>query len=161
MRKVKLVILIVGSTLGISLLTTVALGDITYTEYLPNGYKSRYVEKSDAKGNVRVDCRSGGMCKICGNCHTSELKSEILRKLTQVSWDKHASSYFPKQTHSLSEGQRLLWDREGGYYINQRNRLVRYSKNNKPVWTAPPGSSFLRNKKGEPFLLLLSGEPTR
>lgn len=161
MRKVKVVILIIGSALGVSFLATVAVGDITYTEYLPNGYKSRYVEKSDAKGNVRVDCRSGGMCKICGECHTSELQSEILSKLTQASWNKHVSSYFPRQTYSLSEGKRLLWDREGGYYINQRNLLVRYSKNNKPVWTAPPGSRFLKNKKGEPFLLLFSGEPNR
>jgi len=160
MRKVKVVILIIGLTLGVSLLGTVAVGDITYTEYLPNGYKSRYVEKSDAKGNVRIDCRSG-MCKICGECHTSEPQSEMLSKLTQASWDKHASSYFPKQTYSLSEGQRLLWDREGGYYINQRNSLVRYSKNNKLVWTAPPGSRFLKNNKGEPFAVLFRGEPTR
>jgi hypothetical protein len=161
MKQVKVVILIGGLILGVSLLANVALGDITYTEYLPNGYKSRYVEKSDATGNVRVDCRSGGMCRICGECHTSEPQSAILSKLTQASWDKHVNSYFPKQTHSLPEGKRLSWDREGSYYINQRNRLLRYSKDNKLVWTAPTGSRILKNKRGEPFAVLFSGEPSR
>ena len=159
MKKVKAVSLIYGFLL-VGLVGTVAFADVTVTEYLPNGYKSRYVEKSDATGNIRVDCRSG-MCKVCGECHTSEPQSEILSKLTQASWDKHVNSYFPKQTYSLSEGQRLLWDREGGYYINQRNRLVRYSKNNKLVWTAPPGSRILKSKRGEPYMLLFSGEPIK
>jgi hypothetical protein len=159
MKKVKVVIFILGLTLGVGLLTPTSLGDVTVTYYWGDVI-DKVVFPSDAKADIKMDCRgyaSSGSCVQCDSCHSSEPQSAILSKLTQASWDKHVNSYFPRQTHSLSEGQRLLWDREGGYYINQRNRLVRYRRDNQLVWTAPSGSRILKNKRGEPFAVLFSG----
>ena len=94
----------------------------------------------------------------CGECHASESQSEILKKLTQTSWDKHLGVYFPKLTHSLSEGAKLSWGDEG-LYLEQRTRLMLFDKGDKRIWTAPKGSRILKNKRGEPFAVLLSGEP--
>ncbi len=160
MKRVNVVLVILGLMLGVSAVTTVSLADVTVTHYLSNGQTQKNVFKSPGTADIRVDCRTGS-CVQCGACHTSEPESEILAKLSQRSWEKHTSVYFPRQTYSLSEGRRLLWDRDGSYYINQRNRLVRYSKDNKLVWTAPAGSRILKNKRGEPFVVLFSGEPSR
>ncbi len=163
MKKVKVLILISGLTVGLSLIVPAVLADITVTYYWSD-MVDKIVYESDANANIRMNCRgfaATGSCVQCGNCHTSESQSEILRKLNQTSWDRHMSVYFPRQTYSLSEGQKLLWDREGGYYVKQRSLLVRYSKDNKRVWTAPSGSRILKNKRGEPFAVLFSGEPIR
>jgi hypothetical protein len=163
MKKVKVLILISALTVCLSLIVPAVLADITVTYYWSD-MVDKIVYESDANADIRMNCRgfaATGACVQCGNCHTSESQSEILRKLNQTSWNRHMSTYFPRQTYSLSEGQKLLWDREGGYYINQRNRLLRYTKDHKLIWSAPPGSRILKSKRGEPYMLLFSGEPTK
>lgn len=162
MKKVSVVILIFGLVLGWSLLASPSLADQTVTYYgTPTGTWKHVFKTPSAGKNFRVACLGGGsLCFNCGECHTSEPQAEILKKLTQASWDKHISVYFPKQTHSLSEGQKMSWGDEG-YYLKQRDRLVLYDRGNKRVWTAPPGSRILKTKRGEPFAVWFSGEPIR
>jgi hypothetical protein len=159
-KKVNVVILIFGVVLGLSLLASPSLADQTTTIYGTPWGTYRTVWKTQATGDTKIACLGGGaMCFKCGECHTSEPQSEILKKLTQASWDKHIGVYFPDQTYSLSEGAKISWGE--GYYLEQRIRLVLYAKGSRRVWTAPPGSRILKDKRGKPFAVLLSGEPIR
>jgi len=160
-KNVNVVILIFGVVLALTLLASPSLADQTVTIYGTPWGTYRTVWKTQATGDTKIACLGGGsVCFKCGECHTSEPQSEILKKLTQTSWDKHLSVYFPKQTYSLSEGAKLSWG-DNGLYLEQRTRLMLFDKGDKRVWTARPGSRILKNKRGEPFAVLFSGEPIR
>ena len=160
MRRGGVLILVVGIILGLSVLSSVALGDVTVTYYNAGGTFKQTI-KSNTKADVRIDCLTGPGCTLCGACHAPEIEQENLAKFNQRSWRKHVTLYFPKQTYGLREGQRVISGGDQDYYVRQRNLLVKYDKSNKRVWTAPPGSRILKNSEGEPAFVLFSGAPIK
>jgi hypothetical protein len=159
MTKIRITALAAGLTLALFLSNSV-LADVTVTYYFGKAWTSKMVYKSDANADIRLDCRDAKPCTQCGSCHTTEPQDAMLKKLTQISWDKHLSSYFPRQTYSLSEDQKLTWSQDGDYYVNRKNQLAKYDRAGTLIWTAPADSRILKDARGKPFAVLLNRTPS-
>jgi hypothetical protein len=72
--------------------------------------------------------------------------------------DKHEKEYFLRSLYRLPVGRKLA-RRDGSYITWEGRRMVLLDKNGRKVMSYPRNSKIIKDKSGNPFLVLMPSEP--